>query len=188
VLEAAALVEELLPVGPALVPGALRYTLGRALHEVDAPPFDSLAEFSRALRRFESGPRTRIVRALYERAEDPPVRFESAWQSIVLPFAASVAAGIALVVAGKAMHLDRPARTPVVAASASASIDARPIILNPPLTMVRVPAVPAVSVAAKRTPLRHQAAAPRENRQRPQRDPGVFSRMFSRIKIRFDEL
>ena len=184
VLEAAVLVDELLPEGRALVPGALRYTLSRALHEVEAPPFDSLADFSRALRRFETGARTPIVRALYARAKDPPLIVESAWQSIVVPFAATVAAGIALIVAAEAVHIDRPARTPVVAATASRAIVARPIILNPPPTIVRVPAV---SFAAKPTPRRHQAAVLREN-QPPPRHPGFFSRVFSRVKIRVDEL
>src|SRR4051812_22706566 len=36
------------------VPGRLRYTVGRALHEVEAPPFESIQEFSSALERFEA--------------------------------------------------------------------------------------------------------------------------------------
>src|ERR1700730_4040436 len=46
------------------VPGALRYTIARALLEVDAPPFDSLADFSRTLARFEQGDRRAAVRNL----------------------------------------------------------------------------------------------------------------------------
>ena len=49
------------------VPGALRYTVARALREVDAPPFDSLADFSRTLARFEPSDRRAAVRALLER-------------------------------------------------------------------------------------------------------------------------
>ena len=50
------------------VPSGLRYTIARALLEVDAPPFDSLAAFSAALARHEDGDRTDIVRQLYARA------------------------------------------------------------------------------------------------------------------------
>jgi hypothetical protein len=53
----------------AKVPGALRYTVARALCEVDAPPFDSLADFSRTLARFEPGDRRAAVRELLERDE-----------------------------------------------------------------------------------------------------------------------
>ena len=49
------------------VPGALRYTVARALREVDAPPFGSLADFSRTLARFEPSDRRAAVRALLER-------------------------------------------------------------------------------------------------------------------------
>jgi len=50
----------------AKVPGALRYTVARALREVDAPPFDSLADFSRTLARFEPSDRRAAVRELFE--------------------------------------------------------------------------------------------------------------------------
>jgi hypothetical protein len=184
VLEAAALVEELLPEGQALVPGALRYTLGRALHEVAAPPFDSLADFSRALRRFETGARATVVRGLYERAADPPMAVESAWQSIGLPFAATFVAGIALIGAGEAMRISRPPRTSVLGVTATRAIDARPIVLNPPPTMIRVPATSFTTQAA---PLRYQTVASRDH-NRPPRHSGFFSRVFSRIRIRVDEL
>ncbi|HEY7292696.1 MAG TPA: hypothetical protein VH583_22860 [Vicinamibacterales bacterium] len=46
------------------VPGALRYTLARALLEVDAPPFDDVDEFSRALARHERRGRREVVREL----------------------------------------------------------------------------------------------------------------------------
>jgi len=49
------------------VPGALRYSIARALLEVDAPPFDSLADFSRTLARFEPGNCRAAVRNLLER-------------------------------------------------------------------------------------------------------------------------
>src|SRR5690242_21959665 len=44
VAELAILLQELLDRTPH-VPGGLRYQIARALHDVDAPPFDSLAEF-----------------------------------------------------------------------------------------------------------------------------------------------
>jgi Tol biopolymer transport system component len=49
------------------VPGALRYSIARALLEVDAPPFDSLADFSRTLARFEPSNCRAAVRSLLER-------------------------------------------------------------------------------------------------------------------------
>jgi WD40-like Beta Propeller Repeat len=55
--------------GVSRVPGGLRYAIGRALLEVDAPPFDSLGEFSRGLERFEQGDRVAVVRAIFARAE-----------------------------------------------------------------------------------------------------------------------
>jgi hypothetical protein len=54
--------------GTSRVPGGVRYAVGRALLEVEAPPFDSLADFSRALERFEQGERRTVIRALFTRA------------------------------------------------------------------------------------------------------------------------
>ena len=51
----------------AKVPGALRYTVARALLEVDAPPFESLADFSRTLTRFEPSDRRAALRDLFDR-------------------------------------------------------------------------------------------------------------------------
>jgi hypothetical protein len=76
VLEMATLLEEMLPRdGKARVPGALRYTMARALLEVDAPPFDSIAQFSAALKRHEKGDRNVVLRELFARAAavDPHV-------------------------------------------------------------------------------------------------------------------
>lgn len=50
------------------VPGALRFTIARACQSVDAPVFESVAALSRALERFEGGPRQEIVRQLFVRA------------------------------------------------------------------------------------------------------------------------
>ena len=50
------------------IPGALRYTIARALLEVDVPPFDSIHDFAAALERYESGGRKVLLRDLYARA------------------------------------------------------------------------------------------------------------------------
>jgi hypothetical protein len=71
VFEIAGLLQNLVPPGTPGVPGALRYAIARALLEVDAPPFDSLAEFSRSLQRFERGDRAAVVRALIGRRVKP---------------------------------------------------------------------------------------------------------------------
>src|SRR5688500_14638182 len=54
--------------GPTPVPGALRYTMARAMLEVDAPPFDSIDELSAVLQRHEKGDRTVVLREVYARA------------------------------------------------------------------------------------------------------------------------
>jgi hypothetical protein len=181
VLEAAILIDELLPGVRAQVPGALRYALGRALHEVAAPPFDSLADFSRTLRRFETGGRATIVRALYARAQEPPV-VESAWHAIGLPFAATLLAGVALIGAGEAMHLSRPVRF-ASASLINGAIDARPIVLNPPPLIVQARASTLVVTPALPD---HRTAARQDIR--PRRQVGFPSRVLARITIRFDEL
>jgi hypothetical protein len=74
VSDLATLLESMLPIvqsGNALsigVPGALRYTLARARLEVDAPPFDSVGDFSRALARHECGDRTAVIQRVIGRA------------------------------------------------------------------------------------------------------------------------
>jgi hypothetical protein len=186
VLEAAILLEALLPEGPLRhVPGALRYTLGRGLHEVEAPPFDSLADFSRALRRFERGGRATIVRGLWARAQDPPPVVESLWQSVGLPFAATVVAGVALIGAGEAMHVGRTPR--VTFRLAVDAIDARPIVFNPPPVMLYPPPVSFVRTPTRgRVPMPPRVAAQRA--APPARHSNVFSRFVSRIRIKFDKL
>jgi hypothetical protein len=67
VSEVAIFLQQLLPAGTPRVPGALRYMIARALHDVDAPPFDSLEEFSAGLARFERGDRVAVIRAMVER-------------------------------------------------------------------------------------------------------------------------
>ena len=67
VSEVARLLEALLPPAPARVPGGLRYTIARALLDVDVAPFDSLDEFSETLSRYERGPRAQLIARLLER-------------------------------------------------------------------------------------------------------------------------
>jgi hypothetical protein len=73
ILDAATLFEAMLPRGGKThVPGALRYTIARALGEVDAPQFHSTADFSAALKRHEQGDRKTVVRELYCRTLSEP--------------------------------------------------------------------------------------------------------------------
>jgi hypothetical protein len=73
VSEIATLLESLLPAGGTTstgaigVPGGLRYTIARARLEVDAPPFDSMADFSRALVRHERGDRVAAIQRVIAR-------------------------------------------------------------------------------------------------------------------------
>jgi len=63
------LLAEMLPHnGSARVPGALRFTIARALLQVEAPPFDSVFQLSAVLSRHEQRDRIAIVRDLYARA------------------------------------------------------------------------------------------------------------------------
>lgn len=64
--------ESLLPAGSMRVPGALRYTIARALLNVDVPPFDSLDDLSRDLARHERGSRVEWVRGVLARAAGQP--------------------------------------------------------------------------------------------------------------------
>ncbi len=68
VYEVAILLQGLLPAERIGIPGGLRYAIARGLHEVEARPFDSLAEFSAALQRFERGDRRAVVADLVRRA------------------------------------------------------------------------------------------------------------------------
>jgi len=67
VSEVALVLQTLLNQSQPRTTGGLRYTLGRALLEVEAPPFDTNEEFSEALTRFESGDRREQVARLYAR-------------------------------------------------------------------------------------------------------------------------
>ena len=67
VLEAGALLQALIP-SPIAASGSLRYAIARALCAVEAPPFESLEEFSQAIGRFERSDRSEILRGLASRA------------------------------------------------------------------------------------------------------------------------
>jgi hypothetical protein len=69
VFEIAILLQSILPQGTT-APGALRYTIARALLEVDVPPFDSLHEFSEALSRFERVDRGDLIRGVVDRWQE----------------------------------------------------------------------------------------------------------------------
>jgi len=72
VSEVGIFLHSLLRDGALRVPGGLRYTIARALLDVDVPPFGSLDDFSRDLARHEHGDRTAIVRRLLRRAASQP--------------------------------------------------------------------------------------------------------------------
>ena len=59
--------DSLLPEGSPRVPGGVRYTIARALLNVDVPPFGSLDELSRDLARHELGDRDAAVRRVLAR-------------------------------------------------------------------------------------------------------------------------
>jgi hypothetical protein len=187
VFEVAILLDRLLPSGQPQVPGALRYTLGRALHEVAAPPFDSLDTFSQALRRFEAGARTEMVRGVFLRAAAQEAGAVTARAVLGLPFAAAVFAGLALIGAGESMRTSRPltAITGIVGAQPMLA-GARPILFNPPPTAVRLPERPYVVESRDATP-RALASRVRKSPQQ-QRRLGVVPRFIPRVRIRVDEL
>lgn len=67
VTEVGLVMQSLLRNSPSL-PGGLRYTVSRAIHEVEAPPFESVEDLSKALERFEAGDRREQIASLYQRA------------------------------------------------------------------------------------------------------------------------
>jgi hypothetical protein len=86
VAEIGILLEAMLPSGTWL-PGGLRYTIARALLNVDASPFDSIAELSSALSRFERNDREAVIRDLVERALT--IMTEGAAPAAIIPFKTS---------------------------------------------------------------------------------------------------
>src|SRR5262252_4935409 len=69
VSEIGTLLRELLS-GTTRVPGGLHYAIGRALLEVEGPPFDSIEALSGSLARYEQGERDEVLRHLIERFND----------------------------------------------------------------------------------------------------------------------
>jgi hypothetical protein len=73
--DAATLLDALLRhAGGTSLPGSLQYTLARAKHQVDAPPYESIAALAKALSRQERAGRTAILRDLYSRTMNPAPR------------------------------------------------------------------------------------------------------------------
>ena len=72
VSEVGIFLDDLLPPGSPRVPGGLRYSIARALLNVDVPPFDSLSAFADALARHERGRRVNHVRRVLARADSGP--------------------------------------------------------------------------------------------------------------------
>jgi hypothetical protein len=70
VSEMAIFLQAMLASQSVYVPGGLRYTIARALLDVDVPPFDSLDDFADTLTRYERGPRHQIVRRVLQRADE----------------------------------------------------------------------------------------------------------------------
>jgi WD40-like Beta Propeller Repeat len=68
VAEVALLLSDMLRETGATGGGGLRYTVARALQDVDAPPFKSLVDFSRALERYEQDEPAEILRDVWIRA------------------------------------------------------------------------------------------------------------------------
>ncbi|MEO6237344.1 MAG: hypothetical protein ABIQ52_10130 [Vicinamibacterales bacterium] len=78
VKDIAGLLHELLPAGTAGVPAPLRYAIARGLQAVEAPPYETLADLSHALQRFEGGERREVLRGLLQRVTRAP-------RSLVVP-------------------------------------------------------------------------------------------------------
>jgi TolB protein len=71
VARVAELLLTLLPAGTPDVPAPLRYTIARGLEVVEAPPFKSLDEFSRVLKRFEKGASRDVLSGVMQRGAPP---------------------------------------------------------------------------------------------------------------------
>ena len=72
-----------------VVAGGLRYTVARALLEVDAPPFDSVRAFYASLARFQMGEPRQVVRSLLARADGLGPRLRSGPGPRLVPKAGS---------------------------------------------------------------------------------------------------
>lgn len=139
VSECAILLDAMLPRS-SKAPGWIRYLIARALLEVEAPPFDTIADLSAALARHERRPRETVLRELVQRV------------------AAPVAAGPAIAerrqTAPSTAELRRQLR------EADAALFARAMTLPPPAVAEPVVAVPATAEQMVALPV---AALPRSH-------------------------
>ena len=94
----------LLPAGTPNVPAPLRYAIARGLEAVEAPPFASLDEFSRALERFEQGASRDVLRGVLQRGARPS-------RPIAAPFAVAPTP-VTLPAAGPSPVAPRPTVVP----------------------------------------------------------------------------
>lgn len=193
VSEVGIFLESLLGHGSPRVPGGLRYTIARALLNVDVRPFDSLAAFAQDLARHEQGDRAAAVTRALRRADrsaavaiaarlfeqehrlprpqvidlapasPPAAPPERAFTAA----AACVAAGLALIGAGELVHHPRAAM--VAPVNATARIEAPPpaiVRTAAPVATTKSESVrPVRSLVAVRTPVRHQVGTARPARR-----------------------
>jgi hypothetical protein len=178
VSEVALLLRRLLPIGTAGVPGALHYAIARALREVDAPPFDSVEDFSNALARFEHGDSARSWRGLPERAQGgatlTAARPPGTWKR---PVAAWVTAAATLIFSGEAVHRWLAAPTTTAAREALP----HDVVLEAPAGAAQVvpgpqPVSKRIARTAQRAPV--PAMLRRASRSKPSHgERGLFRRL-----------
>jgi hypothetical protein len=159
------------------------------LHEVIAPPFDSLADFPRALGRFGPPDRARAVRELYARGALVVSAHDGSQAAFRYPLAAAIVAGFILIGAGEAMH--RPgvvSRQSAADTQQSAGVDRQSAVVarqsaTDPAAAATLPGPRAVKPQTSTS--RHAPAKPRP--QAKKRD-GFPSRVIARIRIEWKEL
>jgi hypothetical protein len=120
----------LLPAGTPNVPAPLRYAIARGLEAVEAPPFASLGEFSRALERFERGASRDVLRQLLQRGARPRRPIEA--PIAAAPAAAAPAAGPSPVAPGPTPVPPRPTLV-VRKPAATSNQPSPPIAAAPPI-------------------------------------------------------
>jgi hypothetical protein len=164
VLEVAILVNELLPPGTPEVPGALRFAIGRAMHEVVAPPFDSLPEFSATLQRFETGDRAAVVRRLFARAAGTSAPKRVSRGFLLVPVAATLVAGLVLIGAGESMHRSTLVSRPATVATLPPTVPSPP----PAFATARSPVgIPQPAVAGPQSAVTPQSTIVAPSPRRP---------------------
>jgi hypothetical protein len=158
VSEIAILLDTMLPRGGSTkVPGAVRYTIARALLEVDAPPFDSIQEFADALRRHEQDDRRARLRDLYARASVPAETAtpRSAETANVVPRAERRRHGAAAAELRRHLRAADEERYQLIAAAAARSADAdRPIAFAFDPLILRADPIDAPAAAPRFRPVR----------------------------------